>query len=165
MSSTSMQGRNRLEPQDALAIRDRLHAYAKETYGTLRELARQIGVAYSTIQGWLRDPPRAPETPQLWLLATKGNLSVDWLLLGEGSQLRGGNADTASLEAALRDEVVSQLKANGEASGDEVEALVPPAKELLRELVRDYARGLKQAVRLRAASKAQKQEPKPAEKT
>ena len=69
-------------------IRERLNAWRNERSYTHETLAKQIGIARTTVTGWFSNPPTAPAVEHLVKLAERERLNLNWLLLGVGpSQL------------------------------------------------------------------------------
>jgi len=69
--------------EDAATFGDRLAA-ARDVRGiTQKTLARRLGVALKTIEGWENDL-REPRANKLQMLAGVLNVSIPWLLTGEG---------------------------------------------------------------------------------
>jgi len=79
-----------------------------------KELARQLGVKLQTVRDW-EDDVSEPRANKLQMLSGVLNVSMSWLLTGEGEGLSGPDDDSTSgvtLEdiSALRSDLVSALK-------------------------------------------------------
>ena len=78
--------------EDAATFGDRLAA-AREVRGmTQKALARRIGVALKTLEGWENDM-REPRANKLQMVAGLLDVSMSWLLTGEG---KGVDPDPAA---------------------------------------------------------------------
>ncbi len=100
--------KSKVTPRDAKGIRDRLKGFARR-YGSWAEFLRRLKVPRTTGIAWSRlGSPGVPEVPILLRLAREANINLNWLLLGEGPELRERQADDpaervkAALEAELR---------------------------------------------------------------
>jgi len=99
----------RLRRGDAVAISRRLKKYMRR-FGSQREFARRFDIPRSTLRSWThREGPAVPDASYLLDLAADGNLSLDWLLLGEGTELR--QRHTTTPQAALMAAIAAELKA------------------------------------------------------
>ena len=91
---------------EAATFGDRLSA-ARETAGlTQEELAARLGVRMTTLQAW-EDDGAEPRGNRLQMLAGMLNVSLMWLMSGEGDGLDGpASGDTEeNANAALRREL------------------------------------------------------------
>ncbi|THD82197.1 helix-turn-helix domain-containing protein [Aliigemmobacter aestuarii] len=80
---------------------DRL-AGAREAQGLSQEgLARRLGVKLKTIQAW-EDDMSEPRANRLQMMAGLLNVSIRWLLTGEGEGLEGPAAPTVLSDDARR---------------------------------------------------------------
>ena len=92
---------------DAATFGDRITA-AREAQGLDQEqLARRLGVKLKTIRNWENDAAE-PRANKLQMLAGLLNVSIRWLLTGEGDGLPDPDAapetaDVAALRAELRE--------------------------------------------------------------
>ena len=99
---------------------------------------RQFGAAHSTVAGWFdREDPTVPEVAQCVDLAKKENLSLDWLLLGEGERLLQVRPASDKLPDQLRAAVLTELMSE-RVPRKRLEAIVPSGEELLGELTAPY---------------------------
>ena len=109
-------------------IRDRLLFFVHRRYANRRLMERDVGVSHSTAVGWFRPNPAPPRTEYLVRLATKKYLNLNWLLLGEGPELRGVDAGS-DVWMKLRQSLVAELVSWG-ASHDDANAIVPSPSQL-----------------------------------
>ncbi|NNE80945.1 MAG: helix-turn-helix transcriptional regulator [Silicimonas sp.] len=91
--------------EDAATFGDRLAA-ARESQGmTQEDLARRLGVALGTVEGWENDM-REPRANRLQMLSGVLDVSLSWLLTGEGQGVDAGGeiivADLAELLHEMR---------------------------------------------------------------
>lgn len=94
---------------DAATFGDRV-AGAREHAGmTQTQLARRLGVKKSTLRGWEEDMSE-PRANKLSMMAGLLNVSIMWLLTGEGDGMNGPVADDADTAADLR-ELAAELRA------------------------------------------------------
>lgn len=108
--------KSKVTPRDAKSIRDRLKAFARR-YGSWAEFLRRLKVPRTTGIAWSRQSsPGVPEVPFLLRLAREANVSLNWLLLGEGPELRERSADDPAerVKAALEAELRQSEDANAE---------------------------------------------------
>ena len=80
---------------DARVISRRLKELAGD-YGSWAKFIRRLGIKRTTANAWARHRrlPSVPEVALLIHIARETNVSLDWLLLGEGNMLREKEADT-----------------------------------------------------------------------
>ena len=103
---------------DAATFGDRV-AGAREAAGmTQAQLARRLGVKKSTLSGWEQDLSE-PRANKLSVMAGLLNVSIMWLLTGEGDGMTGpaddtqGAPDFSGILAELR-EIRAAMRANTE---------------------------------------------------
>jgi transcriptional regulator with XRE-family HTH domain len=101
--------RSRVSSRDAKAISNRFKDFARRRHKSVAALLKHLDVSDRTGKGWTRlKDPRVPDVPTLLRFARELNLSLDWLLLGEGPDLRHREVTTsyghflATIEAELR---------------------------------------------------------------
>lgn len=97
------------------AIRDRLTDFVRRHYPSRLKMEADVGASHSTVAGWFHKDPSTPDTLSLVRLAQRKNLDLNWLLLGEGAELRGV-APSPDVWAHLRSVLVSELKSHGVAA-------------------------------------------------
>jgi hypothetical protein len=87
-----------------------------------------VGVAHSTAAAWFHPDPSTPDTVAVVTLALRKNLNLNWLLLGEGPELRAieGSGDVWRI---LRQTLVAELVSGG-ISPDEADRALPTEVEL-----------------------------------
>ena len=105
---------------DAATFGDRVAA-ARENAGMSQgQLARRMGVKKSTLVGWEQDLSE-PRANKLSMLSGLLNVSMSWLLTGEGDDLSGPTEDTLGEDiAAIARELRSlreDLRAQAERAG------------------------------------------------
>ena len=104
---------------DSATFGDRL-AWSREAVGmTQQDLARRLGVKLKSLQGW-EDDTAEPRANKLQMLSGLLNVSIPWLLTGEGEGL-------SSLDA-------------GESPDIEAEQLLVEMRELRMRLKQDAER-------------------------
>lgn len=93
---------------DAATFGDRV-AGAREAAGmTQAQLARRLGVKKATVRGWEEDLSE-PRANKLSMMAGLLNVSIMWLLTGEGDGMTGP-AEPSSEQEGLA-EILSELRA------------------------------------------------------
>lgn len=105
---------------DSATFGDRLAAAREATTMTQEELAKRLGVKVKTLRGWENDL-NEPRANRLQMLAGMLNVSIMWLLNGEGDGIDGPDAegqvelphDVADILNELRD-LRSQMKAGSD---------------------------------------------------
>lgn len=113
--------KSKVTPRDAKSIRDRLKAFAGR-YGSWAEFLRRLKVPRTTGIAWSRlDRPGVPEVPFMLRLAREANINLNWLLLGEGPELRERTTDDPAerVKAALE----AELRQSEDASSEEFRAV------------------------------------------
>lgn len=106
-------GRPGLPLAEARQISERLREFVRRVarLDSHAQLAQRTRIGRPTITSWFRRKPVLPTAPHLIRLARETNLSLDWLLLGEGVPLRGaGGAPSVGVNALL-DYFEAELKA------------------------------------------------------
>ncbi len=89
---------------EAATFGDRVAAAREARQLTQKALARHLGVATKTVEGWENDISE-PRANKLQMLAGVLNVSLPWLLTGEGQSFEEEdvtNADVAELMTELR---------------------------------------------------------------
>ena len=101
--------KTKVPAKDARAISRRLKDFAERRYGSWAEFLRRLDIGRTTGVAWARvkKAPSVPEVPLLLRLARESNVSLDWLLLGDGPELREGQgiSPAGSVEAAIEAEL------------------------------------------------------------
>lgn len=94
------------------AIRDRLADFVARRYKNRMRMESDAGVAHSTAAAWFNPDPSTPDTVAAVSLARRKNLSLNWLLLGEGPELRGveGSGDVWRI---VRQTMIAELVSLG----------------------------------------------------
>lgn len=125
--------RRHLSPVQLRGIQDRLRALLQARNWTHESLAEALGVAKSAVSYWLHPKkPAMPQAAQLVALAEKAQVSLDWLLLGVGSEGLHETRPRAELGADLRHYVESRLpRSVPVAPGDFTRIPGPPVAEFL----------------------------------
>lgn len=119
---------------ERLAIRDRLEHFQKRNYRSRRAMLVSAKIPQGTAAAWFSDDPTPPETVSVVRLSEKKNLNLNWLLLGEGPELRGVDRE-AMLWHQVRQELIADLVSRG-ATPAEAEKGVPSPDELFAHLAR-----------------------------
>lgn len=116
------------------SIRDRLRHFQKRNYGSRRAMLTNANIPPGTAVAWFADDPTPPDTVSIVRLSEKKNLNLNWLLLGEGPELRGVDPG-AKLWHQVRQELIADLVSRG-ATPNEAEKGVPSPDELFAHLAR-----------------------------
>lgn len=113
MAKTGHAGRRSVPMAEARRIRERLREFQQRVLqlSSQAELSKRTGIGRATITSWFRGKPAMPTAPHLIRLARATNISLDWLLLGEGAPLRGAGAPASSVVTGLLDYLEAELKA------------------------------------------------------
>jgi len=85
---------------DAATFGDRLAAARENAKMTQAQMARRLGIKASTLKAWEQDLSE-PRANHLSIMAGVLNVSMMWLLNGEGEGLDAPNADAAVSESDL----------------------------------------------------------------
>ena len=105
---------------DAATFGDRVAAARESSGRSQGQLARRMGVKKSTLAGWEQDLSE-PRANKLSMLSGLLNVSMSWLLTGEGDDLSGPTEDTMSEDISaiarelrsLREDLRSQAERAG----------------------------------------------------
>ena len=119
---------------DAATFGDRIAA-AREAAGMGQEkLARRLGVKLKTLHGWENDLAE-PRANKLQMLAGLLNVSIVWLLTGEGEGISGPDETEAALPADVNDALleIRALKTQMQTAGDRLGRLEKTLRQLLKE--------------------------------
>ncbi|EAU46567.1 MULTISPECIES: helix-turn-helix domain-containing protein [Salipiger] len=119
---------------DAATFGDRIAA-AREAAGMGQEkLARRLGVKLKTLHGWENDLAE-PRANKLQMLAGLLNVSIVWLLTGEGEGISGPEETEAALPADVNDALleIRALKTQMQTAGDRLGRLEKTLRQLLKE--------------------------------
>ena len=119
---------------DAATFGDRIAA-AREAAGMGQEkLARRLGVKLKTLHGWENDLSE-PRANKLQMLAGLLNVSIVWLLTGEGEGISGPEETEAALPADVNDALleIRALKTQMQTAGDRLGRLEKTLRQLLKE--------------------------------
>lgn len=109
-------------------------AGAREAAGLSQDdLARRLGVRLKTVQAW-EDDLSEPRANRLQMMAGMLNVSLRWLLTGEGDGLEGP-AQPGTLNGAARDALadLARMRAQALALAQEMGHLEKRLRGLLRE--------------------------------
>lgn len=129
-------GPGRKRTNKASAIAARLQDFIQRRYMTAYEFAGATGIGQKTVYRWLRKKgSTVPDTATLVALAQATGISLDWLLLGDGPELKGADGPPKEFADQLRATVVAEVAAAEPVNRTEVEAVLPVAAALLKELV------------------------------
>ncbi len=132
-------GRNAVD--NAAAIRHRLRQYVDAALaGSWDRLTTAFGIGRTTVSGW--KPKKhstgssVPDLPSLLVLARRGQLSLDWLLLGTGSMWRAESTPADSVREQMREQLITELAANWGMDRDRVHSNTPGAPLLWLDVKR-----------------------------
>ncbi|RUS58581.1 helix-turn-helix domain-containing protein [Pseudorhodobacter sp. E13] len=117
---------------DAATFGDRVAA-AREAAGlTAAALARQLGVKLETVQNWENDHSE-PRANKLQMMSGMLNVSMRWLLTGEGDGIDSPNAgfDNSDLTKALAD--LARMRAQALALSQDMGHLEKRLRAMIRE--------------------------------
>ena len=132
-------GRNSVD--NAAAIRQRLAQYVDVALGgSWDKLTTAFGIGRTTVSGWKPKEHSAgssvPDLPSLLILARRGQLSLDWLLLGSGGMWRGKSIPDDSVRERMREQLVTELAANWGLDRERVQSNTPGAPLLWLDVKR-----------------------------
>ena len=119
---------------EAATFGDRIAA-AREAAGMGQEkLARRLGVKPKTLQGWENDLSE-PRANRLQMLAGLLNVSMGWLLTGEGEGLPAPDDATSVLPADVNEALleIRALKTQMQTAGDRLGRLEKNLRQLLKD--------------------------------
>ncbi|APX21749.1 MAG: XRE family transcriptional regulator [Rhodobacteraceae bacterium] len=119
---------------EAATFGDRIAA-AREAAGMGQEkLARRLGVKLKTLQGWENDLSE-PRANRLQMLAGLLNVSMGWLLTGEGEGLPAPDDATSVLPADVNEALleIRALKTQMQTAGDRLGRLEKNLRQLLKD--------------------------------
>ncbi|MEM7719552.1 MAG: helix-turn-helix transcriptional regulator [Pseudomonadota bacterium] len=85
---------------DASTFGDRVVAAREAHRLTTKALARHLGVATKTVENWENDVAE-PRANKLQMLSGVLNVSIPWLLTGEGGELDAFPAEAADMDSLL----------------------------------------------------------------
>jgi len=101
---------------EAATFGDRLAAAREAQGATQKTLARRMGIALKTLEGWENDL-REPRANKLQLLSGILDVSMSWLLTGEGQGVsQGPEPEIAEVTELLRE--MRQLKTEMQQSAE-----------------------------------------------
>lgn len=134
---------------DARAIAARFREWITTTEPTTQaKFAERVGVSLPTLKRWTsRRGVNGLDAATLIHVARKVGLSLDWLLLGEGPQVRGNaqptEATASDLRGILLNDIVSRApQKDRERMRSTVDAVLEPPETLLRRIVDSEAETL-----------------------
>lgn len=124
------------------AISGRLREYIRDYWGgNQSEFSRRVCVPRTTVTGWMSHHPHTPDIGQLAAIASRGNVNLNWLLLGEEPRLRGAPSAPQEAKAGLRAALVAELVARAggaQGSREVIERVVPEPDALLKLLLEHH---------------------------
>jgi transcriptional regulator with XRE-family HTH domain len=138
-----------LDAHEVAAIKARLkEAVTRVCRLSWYQFAKAAGFSHATTSDW-RNPKKEalPGAPHLTGIVKRFGVSIDWLLTGEGGELRGTLQPKRALAQELRAWVIAdveRLYSIGDAKRGLLEELLPQGEDLLDSLVRDGNRRLTQ---------------------
>jgi len=107
--------KGRIYKKDIQAIAERLGRFVRR-FDKPSEFSRRFRVPRTTLRTWTQAgdvPPAIPDSAYLLMLAEEGNLNLNWLFLGEGSELR--QRETTTPQGALMAAIAAELRTTEEA--------------------------------------------------
>lgn len=118
---------------DAATFGDRLAGAREASMLTQEALARRLGVKLGTIQNWENDHSE-PRANKLQMMSGMLNVSMRWLLTGEGEGIESPIAtQTGDLQSALAD--LARMRAQALALSRDMGHLEKRLRGLMREVV------------------------------
>ncbi len=131
----SDQGENDWFSEDAATFGDRMAA-AREAAGMSQaELARRLGVKIKTVMGWEQDTSE-PRANKLQMLAGLLNVSITWLLTGEGDGVEPPSEESAlAHDASVVMTEMRQLRGEMGRLNDRLGRLEKRLRTILKEAV------------------------------
>jgi hypothetical protein len=153
------QGRRTLAGTRKRQIADALQKICATKRWTVVQLAK-AGEANVRVAGrWMDKHPQTPDVPALLALAVNAQVSVDWLLTGEGEPFRLTQPATADAADKLCDEIVRQMIGRHGLDPIDAAALVPAPPRLVAVLADHFARvGRLTNAQVRALSDREREE-------
>ncbi|MGB3277995.1 MAG: helix-turn-helix transcriptional regulator [Pseudorhodobacter sp.] len=117
---------------DAATFGDRLAGAREASMLTQEALARRLGVKLGTIQNWENDHSE-PRANKLQMMSGMLNVSMRWLLTGEGEGIESPIAtQTGDLQSALAD--LARMRAQALALSRDMGHLEKRLRGLMREV-------------------------------
>jgi hypothetical protein len=110
------------------SIRDRLAAFVGRHYPSRRHMETDVEIAHSSAASWFNSDPSTPDSVSLVKLAERKHLNLNWLLLGEGPELRGVDAGT-DVWRTLRQTLIAEAISHG-ATREEADSAIPGEADL-----------------------------------
>lgn len=115
-------GRAKVPRGDAKAIAARLREFAQTREGSWEGFYKKLNISRTTAGSWIHAArPCVPDPSSLLVLARKANINLNWLLLGEGPELRVDSAGPSPREQ-LEEIVKAELRQREDASPEEFDA-------------------------------------------
>ena len=115
--------RERVSKADALAIGRRLNDFVHSRYDTWRQFDNKFSVPRTTRLGWINQSnPTVPQIAYLIRLAREENLNFNWLLLGEGPEVRIEEAEDESPEEVVSAIIKAELRQSEDVDDEVFEA-------------------------------------------
>lgn len=148
----SRPGRRSVPQADAREIKARLRRFTKDRFSTRAQFENRSGIPHTTVTGWFGEPPRVPDTSHLIAMGKDLNLNINWLLLGEGGQVRHGDPEPElramkvpyrQLAEEVRVFLAAELEIREDRPSADIDTVLPAAQEILLDLVTEYQAVLK----------------------
>ncbi|ASM71601.1 MULTISPECIES: helix-turn-helix domain-containing protein [Roseobacteraceae] len=118
--------------QEAATFGDRVAA-AREAAGlSQKELARRLGVRLSTVRGW-EDDRSEPRANRLSMMAGLLNVSMMWLINGEGDGLASPEEDPLPRDMRLLLADLRSLRADLVSKAEQVARMEKTLRKLVQE--------------------------------
>ncbi|KEJ96324.1 helix-turn-helix domain-containing protein [Pseudosulfitobacter pseudonitzschiae] len=118
--------------QDAATFGDRVAAAREAADLSQKELARRLGVRLSTVRGW-EDDRSEPRANRLSMMAGLLNVSMMWLINGEGDGLPAPDEDPLPRDMRLLLADLRTLRADLVAKAEQVARMEKTLRQIVQE--------------------------------
>lgn len=118
--------------QDAATFGDRVAAAREAAELSQKELARRLGVRLSTVRGW-EDDRSEPRANRLSMMAGLLNVSMMWLINGEGDGLPPPDEDPLPRDMRLLLADLRTLRADLVAKAEQVARMEKTLRQIVQE--------------------------------
>ncbi|WP_028958271.1 helix-turn-helix transcriptional regulator [Sulfitobacter sp. 20_GPM-1509m] len=118
--------------QDAATFGDRVAAAREAAELSQKELARRLGVRLSTVRGW-EDDRSEPRANRLSMMAGLLNVSMMWLINGEGEGLSAPDEDPMPRDMRLLLADLRTLRADLVTKAEQVARMEKTLRQIVQE--------------------------------